>query len=138
MSDFLSGLSTELRVAIVELLVQSGDHRALRSWSCTCSSYRSLLIPDIFKSVSLHDAESKNLEIDAADNDDADQDDSDQDGFEKDDSELDDVIREERAREVKLMLAENPKRRTFPYAYLDDEYGMIFDDENKNLESIMY
>ena len=68
----------------------------------------------IFKSVSLHDAESKNLEIDAADNDDADQDDSDRDGSEKGDSELDDVIRGERAREVKLMLEENPKRRTFP------------------------
>ena len=54
MSVFLNSLSAELFLLIVEHLNQSGDQEALRSLSCTCLSYRSLLAPYIFKAISLH------------------------------------------------------------------------------------
>lgn len=40
-----------------------------------------------------------------------------------------------RAEEVRLLLEENPKRRLFPYAVLDDKYGMLLEDEYENQAS---
>ncbi len=41
----------------MEILNQAGGQEPLRSLSCTCSSYRSLLAPYIFKAISLHNDE---------------------------------------------------------------------------------
>ncbi len=42
-----------------------------------------------------------------------------------------------RAEEVRLPLEENPKRRLFPYAVLDDKYGMLLEDEYENQASFL-
>ncbi|KAL9126628.1 MAG: hypothetical protein Q9217_004348 [Psora testacea] len=63
-SACLRGLSTELQLAVIECL----DPVALRNWSSTCSSYRALLAPYIFKVITLRNTERSALSVDAVAN----------------------------------------------------------------------
>lgn len=63
MSCFLSSLTAELQLVTVELLSQGGDQEALHSWSCTCSSYRCLLAPYIFKTIVLDNSEKNSSSV---------------------------------------------------------------------------
>ncbi len=40
-------------------------------------------------------------------------------------------------REARTILQQNPRRRLFPYAILDDKYGMLFHNEEDNLASFL-
>jgi len=57
MSSSLLGLATELQQAIIQQLDRTADQAALRSWSCTCSFYRSLIAPHLFQSIVLRNYE---------------------------------------------------------------------------------
>lgn len=57
MSASLTSLATELQQAIIQQLDRTTDLAALRSWSCTCSFYRHLLAPYLFRSIVLRNYE---------------------------------------------------------------------------------
>ncbi|MCJ1247481.1 hypothetical protein MMC30_004695 [Trapelia coarctata] len=57
MSCPLIGLATELQHAIIQQLDRTGDQASLRSWSCTCAFYRSLLAPYLYKRIVLRNYE---------------------------------------------------------------------------------
>ena len=65
MVSCLSTLSTEVQLAIIGHIDQAGDQATLRNWSSTCSTYRALLAPYIFKSITLRNTEKSAFSVDA-------------------------------------------------------------------------
>ena len=57
MSSLLLTLATELQQEIILQLDRAGEQETLRSWSCTCSFYRCLLAPYVFRSLILRNYE---------------------------------------------------------------------------------
>src|SRR5271163_89209 len=61
----LTALPAELQIQVAEHLLLPGNVSQLCSLSCTCSFYRSLLAPCIFKPIQLVNSSESGLSVDA-------------------------------------------------------------------------
>jgi hypothetical protein len=64
-SCLLTALPAELQSQVIEHLLLPGNVSQLCSLSCTCSFYRSLLAPCIFKTIQLVNKRESGLSVDA-------------------------------------------------------------------------